>query len=228
LPGDPLCDLIHSWREQGVYQKALIDGHPAVEGTLATSVDRDTVVSEVKDTCATYHLVYRIAGEKGGLPFITIRAKDGDLERTLMVFTVPGGGATMIKFSFQEEADPDLVSIVDLMPELNEIGTKIEFKKENFADGLRSGLLIYQDEWSPEFALDRGESVLVGAGWTRLDLSQTAEPDPALVFKKERFFLILRARQSGRVATLTCTISERAGEATRVRNPKGKGTAAVP
>ena len=180
-----------------------------MEGTLVTSVDPDTVVAQVKNTCATYHLIYRILGENGGFPFVSIHAMDGDRQRTLMVFAVPGIDATMIKFSFQEDADPDLVSVVDLMPELNEIAARIEFRKENFADGLRSALLIYQDEWSPEFVLARAESVLVGAGWIRLKFRETAEPDSALIFDKENVTLILRARPADRGTTiLNCTICE--------------------
>jgi hypothetical protein len=214
--------LIRSWREAGVYQKALIDGTPALEGTVVTSLDRDTIIDEIKSTCSGYHLTYRADGGTDGLPFIMIRVMDGDLARSFMIFAQQDSGGTMIKFSFQEASDPGLVSILELLPELSEIGGKIEFRKENFADGAHSALFIYWDRSSPSFALDDAASVLRGAGWQQSEASQSAVSDSTVIFTKEKFTLLLRvraARDGG--AILNCTICENVNERPPIQPPAG-------
>jgi hypothetical protein len=208
LPNDPLCSLVRSWREEGVYQKALIDGRPAVEGTLATSLDRDTIIDEIKRTCETYHLTCQIEGEGGGLPFTAVHAKDGDLERTFLIFNVVGS-VTMVKFSFQEASDPDLVSVFETLPELREMADQVGFKKENFVDGACSALLVFRDQLPPALALDKAESVLLGAGWVQSDLTRRASADSLLIFTKADFKLMLRSRAIADGATsMTCTVSQ--------------------
>jgi hypothetical protein len=220
LPADPLCDLVRSWREVGVYQKALIDGNPALEGTLVTSLDRDAIIDQIKSTCSAYHLTYRTESENAGLPFIIVRVMDGDLARTFMIFPQTDAGGTMVKFSFREASDPSLVSILDVLPELSEIGGKIEFRKENFADGAHSALFIYRDQSPPSFALDDAVSVLRGAGWQRSAAGQSSVANSTVMFTKDKFSLLLRARE-GRDggAILNCTVCENVNERAPIQPP---------
>lgn len=209
LPSDPLCDLVRSWREQGVYQKALTDGHPALEGTIFTTLDADLVVDQVKATCAAYGLSFISADDLPPLPFRLVRVRDGDLERTFMIFRLPAG-QTMVKFSFEEASDPNFESILNALPELSNIAAGIEFKKENFADRKRSALIVFKDPVSPEYSLEKAQAVLQGAGWTESDLSQPAKGKSTLCLTKQNWTLLLRANPAGSQGTsLICTISEK-------------------
>ena len=128
----------------------------------------------------------------------------------------------MIKFSFQEASDPSLVSILDVLPELSGIGGKVEFRKENFADGARSALFVYRDRSSPSFALDDAASVLRGAGWQPSEVTQSPAANSTVMFTKERFTLLLRvrgARDGG--AILNCTICENVNERAPIPAPGG-------
>jgi len=198
---------VRSWREEGVYQKGLADGRPVLEGVIVTSLDRDTIIEQLKSTSDTYHLTYRLESDTVGLPFNTVHVKDGDLGRTLMIFNLPSHG-TMIKFSFQEESDPTLVSILDIFPELPAIGDQVGFKKENFADGAHSALLIFNDQLPPDLSMDKAISVLTGAGWSESELSQEALKGSAMLFTKAGFKLILWSQTTAVGSSLTCSISE--------------------
>jgi len=208
LPADPLCDLVRLWREDGVYQKGLINGYATLEGTLVTSLDEATIVDQIKATCACYRLTFRLdrtSNLKGGLPLTSIRVKDGDLERSFLLLDLPNA-RTMVKFSFQEESDSSVESILTMLPELNDLGNETAFKKENFADNAHSAYLIFAEQLPPDLLYQRAVSVLRGAGW------QSVDGDPAAhlsgIFAKERFRLVLDVQIQEKGSELSCIVSE--------------------
>jgi hypothetical protein len=86
---------------------------------------------------------------------------------------------------------------------------QVGFKKENFVDGACSALLVFRDQLPPALALDKAESVLLGAGWVQSDLTRRASADSLLIFTKADFKLMLRSRAIADGATsMTCTVSQ--------------------
>ena len=111
----------------------------------------------------------------------------------------------MVKFSFEESSEPTLVSILDLLPELRQIGDEIEFKKENFAGNSHSAFLIFTSQSPVYLAEENAKSTLSSAGW------RTLFKDPRLtnIFTKGHFSLQLETQTDGQEGTsITCTISE--------------------
>jgi hypothetical protein len=211
LPADPLCDLVRTWRERGVYQKGIINGQPVLEGTILTSLDPETIIDQIKSTCEEYQLDFRNIGNLLNAEISQVEVSDNGLNRSFLILGHETG-VTIIKFSFEEESESPGIPITDRFPELRSLGIALSFDKENFANSEQSALLIFTESSPESSAREKAEGVLRDAGWHPLNPDQPTAASQG-VFTKGEYVLTLKVRASERGAvSVICTVCQEKGK----------------